>query len=135
MADNRDFSRWHATLYGPRALEFHCTRPLDRVRCICVLSNVVGEHSSSRHQSVWVLIACSIFKEVVTGRIPFSQYKHDGAVMAAVCLRDERPQRLIEDITPEPLLTLWCRCWHSDAAKRPMMMEVCQAMFELSAAF
>jgi hypothetical protein len=71
-------------------------------------------------------------QEIVTGRVPFSQYKHDGAVLAAVTFRDERPQRLIEDVTPERLLMLWGRCWDSNPERRPCIQKVCESLKELS---
>jgi serine/threonine protein kinase len=93
----------------------------------------------------WVLIPSLIsqlptdihrkIQEIVTGRVPFSQYKLDGAVLKAVCLHDERPQRLIEDITPERLHILWSHCWDSDLRKRPTMTLVCESLMEIVAVF
>ena len=65
-----------------------------------------------------MFLSLNITKEILTGRTPFAQYKIDGAVIMAVTLRDERPQRLIEDKISEPVQTILQRCWLKDPNAR-----------------
>lgn len=66
--------------------------------------------------------------QVLSGKPPFSQYTFSGAMIAAIVVRDERPQKdHVRPVSRESFERLWAvaeMCWSSNARRRPTGLEV-----------
>jgi len=68
--------------------------------------------------------------EVVTGELPFSQYRNDSAIILAVVMKKERPTRPENDLIRDALWGLWTKCWTDNPADRPMIASVVQTLVD-----
>jgi hypothetical protein len=74
-------------------------------------------------------------QEILTGQLPFSNYRLHEQVMVAVVSRQERPERPTDndDISDE-IWQLWEDCWHTNPDIRPDMKDVENIMTKLCGA-
>lgn len=69
----------------------------------------------------------------MTNRTPFSKYESHVAALTAVVMRDERPERPLQDDIPDELWNLWEFCWQTDPDFRPEMRDVEKVMTNMCA--
>ena len=66
----------------------------------------------------------------MTGEVPFITYRNDAAVIVAVTMRHERPERPNDVLVTDSLWTLWTSCWTTKAIDRPSMTQALAQMQE-----
>jgi serine/threonine protein kinase len=64
------------------------------------------------------------YKELLTGRPPYPEYRLDGMVLIAVVNERKIPSRPAGNIVHELLWEQWERCWSRDPNLRPLMSQL-----------
>ncbi|TDL23879.1 kinase-like protein [Rickenella mellea] len=91
------------------------------------LFNIVGEDSIPWSEKCDIYSFGCVCLELMTGKPPFSEIRHDGAVMMAIA-KGQIPQRPLQSVLERGLDdSLWAcmqQCWNSDPALRPTAVQL-----------